>query len=58
MQRGELGERETTEGRELFLLAERGPRWVRGRIWEKQPLQSNWRESRKVEAASGTELKR
>ena len=27
MQRGELGERETTEGKELFLLAERGRRW-------------------------------
>ena len=29
-QRGELGEREAAEGRELFLLAERGQRWGGG----------------------------
>ena len=27
VQRGELGEREAVEGRELYLLAERGQRW-------------------------------
>ena len=37
MQRGELGERETTEGRELFLLAERGQRLGLEGVREKQP---------------------
>ena len=37
MQRGELGEREGTEGRELFLLVERGQGRGLDRIREKQP---------------------
>ena len=49
--RGELGEREATESRELFLLVERGQRW--GRVREK-----HWRESGKVETAVGTEQKK
>ena len=38
MQRGELGEREAMEGRELFLLVERGQR-CGGRVQEKHPHQ-------------------
>ena len=50
------------EGRELFLLVERGQRrggWVGGEVQEKHPPKKNtWRESRKVETATETELKR
>ena len=37
VQRGELGDREATEGREVLFLAERGQRRGRGEIWEKHP---------------------
>ena len=56
MWRGELGERDAAEGRELFLFAERGRN--RGRVWEKHSPNSSCRESGKLEAATGTELKR
>ena len=57
MQRGEPGERGALEGRELFLLAKRGQRW--GRVWKKHPpSKSTWKESGKVETATGTEQKR
>ena len=55
-QRSELGEKEAAEGRELFLLMERGQR--RGWVRESTPHKSSWRESGKVEIAAGTELER
>ena len=55
-QRGEVGEREATEGRELFLLAGRG--WRRWESTGKAPHpKSSWRESGKVETVIGTEKK-
>ena len=55
-QRGELGEREAVVDREVFLWREDRDG---GRVWEKHhPTQSSWRESGKVETATGTELKR
>ena len=56
VRRGELGETEDVEGREPLLYAERRQRWGWGR--KKQPPKSSWRESGKVETATGTELKR
>ena len=57
MQRGELGERKAAEGREPLLHVERGRRW--GESMGKAPLpKSSWRESGKVETASGTKLKK
>ena len=46
VRRGELGEREAMESRELFLLVERG--WRQGRIWEKhhhpqKQLERKWK---------------
>ena len=56
-QRVELGEREATEGREPLLHVERGRRW--GESMGKAPLpKSSWRESRKLETATRTKLKR
>ena len=52
-----MGEREAVEGRELICLwrEDRGEE----RVWEKNPHpESSWRESGKVETATGTELKR
>ena len=50
-----MGEREAAEGRELFFLwKEDRDRW---REWEKHSPQKQL-ESGKVEAATGTELKR
>ena len=57
VQRGELGEREAAEGRELLLQAERGRRW-RGNMGKAPLPKSSWRQSGKVETATGTELKR
>ena len=57
--RGELGEREAMVDRELLLWAERGQRWGGGRNMGKAPLpKSSWRESGKLETATGTKLKR
>ena len=61
MQRDELGEREAVAGREPLLRVERGQRWGGGREENtgKAPLpKSIWRESGKLEAATGTKLKR
>ena len=56
-QKVELGEREASEGRELFLLAE--DRDGAGGVREKHPPpKSSWRESAKVETATGTEQKK
>ena len=58
MQRGELGEQKGA-GREVFLRAERGQRLGAGENTGKAPLpKSNWRESGKLETATGTKLKR
>ena len=54
-QRGELGEREAAEGREPLFHVKRG--WRQGDTG-KAPPKSSWRESGKVETATGTELKR
>ena len=57
MWRGELGEREATEVREVLLWAKRGQRG--GKNTGKAPLpKSSWRVSGKLETAAGTELKR
>ena len=56
--RGELEEREAAEGKELFLLVERGQRQGLGGAYGKPPPRSSWRESGKVKTATGTELKR
>ena len=58
MQRGELGEREATEVRELLLHAERGQKQGRENTGKAPPTKSSWRESGKVETAAGTELTR
>ena len=58
VQRGELGENEAVEGWELFLLVDRGRR-CGGEYGKSTPTpKSSWRESGKVERATGTELKR
>ena len=50
-QRGELGEKEATEGRELFLFAERG--WRHGEGYKKSiPPKSSWRERERVDAST------
>ena len=50
VQRDELGDREATEGRELFLFGKRGWRWGGGRCrkYEKAspPPKSSWREKK------------
>ena len=59
MQRGELGERKAAEGREPLLHVERGRRWGGGggeNMGKAPPPPKAAGE--KVEAASGTELKR
>ena len=57
--RAELGEQEAPKGRERLLRAERGWRLGRGGEYGKAPLPKNsWRESRKLETAAGTKLKR
>ena len=59
MRRAELGEREALKGRKPVLWAERGWRLGRGGEYGKAPLPKNsWRESRKLETAAGTKLKR
>ena len=61
MRRDELGEREAAAGREPLLQVERGQRWGGGREENvgKAPLPKNsWRESGKLETATGTKLKR
>ena len=52
-----MGEREAAEGRKVLLLAERGWRWgdSMGKHAPTTP-ESSWRESGKVETATGTEL--
>ena len=56
-QRGEFGEKEALEGREVFLKAERGCRQREN--MGKAPLpKSSWRETGKLETATGTKLKR
>ena len=47
VQRGELGEREATEGRELFLLVERTE--MGGEYRKSTHPGSNWRERERVE---------
>ena len=49
MQRGELGEREAREGRELFLLSEREQR-QRGEYRKCTAPESSWRERERLEA--------
>ena len=56
MQRGELGEREAREGRELFLLSEREQR-QRGEYRKCTAPESSWRERERLEAPI-RELKR
>ena len=59
MQRGELGEQEAPKGREPHKRVERGQRLGRGEHTGKAPLpKSSWRESGKLERATGTKLKR
>ena len=60
MQRGELQEREDGDGQGAAFA---GREWTetggRGRIQKKAPLpKSSWRESGKLETATGTKLKR
>ena len=57
--RAELGEQEATKGREPLLRVERGKRLGRGEHMGKAPLlKSSWRESRKLETAAESKLKR
>ena len=53
-----MGREKPRRAGSAFACRERTETGVGGRIWKGTPLKSSWRESGKVETATGAELKR